>query len=300
MSIYSKNEKVGFYDEKGEGTIIQVLGGEYYLVSHPSGMDLKFHKSELVKLARTSVEISLSIDKKAIPENQFSFSVELRGGSNWYFILNNGYNSDYFFILYTLFDGRSEILYNGVVKSHENSLISINDLSKAKKIKLKALSLDESAHLDETLVFTKHLPVKEIIELTSSNKEVVYSFSSDQLPSPQKKVIEKTLVRSAAKSLLNPVNNIAEIDLHIDELIDDTIQMNKHEILKFQLDYLQKCINECFERRIRKLTVIHGIGRGILKQEVEKTAKEFANISLQPSPMNRYGIGATDLLFRHN
>lgn len=300
MSSFTKNEKVGFYYEKGEGTIIQVLGGDYYLVNHPSGMDLKFHKTELVKLARTQVEFKSRNDTKPIPENQFSFSFKLKEGLNWYLTLNNGYGFDYFVILYTLFNGKSEILYKGIIKSHENSLIDIHDLSKVKKIKLKALNLDENAHLDELLIFTKNVSVKDIIESNSSNKEEVYSFFSDQLPTSPKKVVEKVNTKNIAKTLLNPVNNIAEVDLHIDELIDDTIQMNKHEILKYQLDYLQKCINECFERKIRKLTVIHGIGKGILKHEVEKTAKEFANISIQPSPMSRYGIGATDLLFRHN
>lgn len=88
-----------------------------------------------------------------------------------------------------------------------------------------------------------------------------------------------------------------EIDLHNYALPDfyqtDDISM----ILKRQLAFFEKCIDEAIIRRIRVLHVIHGTGEGILKQEVRDRLTAL-DAQIQDAPMNIYGVGATTVRFK--
>lgn len=90
-----------------------------------------------------------------------------------------------------------------------------------------------------------------------------------------------------------PKNDIAEIDLHINELLDDTTGMEAKEML----DYQMKKFNEELEiaqkdHYIKKIVFIHGKGNGKLRTEV-RTYLDRNNIKYQDASFQKYGFGAT-------
>lgn len=57
-------------------------------------------------------------------------------------------------------------------------------------------------------------------------------------------------------------------------------------------------MNHAFANKMKKVTFIHGVGKGILKDEIYKELKQYDNIHFFDAPMSKYGVGATEVYFR--
>ena len=90
-------------------------------------------------------------------------------------------------------------------------------------------------------------------------------------------------------------DNIAEIDLHIVELTDNTINMTNADMLNMQLDYVKHCLEEAGRQHVNKLIFIHGVGNGTLKQALLKLFKKTGGLEYFDAPYARYGMGATEV-----
>lgn len=89
------------------------------------------------------------------------------------------------------------------------------------------------------------------------------------------------------------------IDLHIDALTDASETMMPHEKLTLQLSSFRKKLDECRLGKIQSLVVIHGVGKGTLKNEVLKILAGEAGVRYKDAPYEDYGYGATMVTFNH-
>lgn len=88
-----------------------------------------------------------------------------------------------------------------------------------------------------------------------------------------------------------------EIDLHLEQLPGSN-KVQDIEKLDFQLRHLNNKIDDCIQNGVRRLTVIHGHGKGILREKVKETARLFKEVkSVKLSEEPKYGGGATDIYF---
>lgn len=90
----------------------------------------------------------------------------------------------------------------------------------------------------------------------------------------------------------------AEVDLHIDMLTERPGDLSPHEAFEMQMHYFRLCMNHAFSNKMKKVTFIHGVGQGILKDEIVKELKQYDNIHFFDAPMSKYGVGATEVYFR--
>jgi DNA-nicking Smr family endonuclease len=88
---------------------------------------------------------------------------------------------------------------------------------------------------------------------------------------------------------------VAEVDLHIHELMEDPANLENGEILDFQRSYFLKCLDAAMMENFHQLTVIHGVGNGVLKSVVTDILKKQEGISFSDAPMNKYGAGAIEI-----
>jgi hypothetical protein len=94
---------------------------------------------------------------------------------------------------------------------------------------------------------------------------------------------------------------IAEVDLHIEQLIEKSQNMSNHEKLTLQLNYFLKCLDAAIAHKFKKITFIHGVGQGRLKDEILKIiAENYKGLRIQDGPFNKYGQGATEVLIPFN
>ncbi len=89
------------------------------------------------------------------------------------------------------------------------------------------------------------------------------------------------------------------VDLHIEALLNNHRGLTNGEILKIQLQHFKKCLDDAIVHRLHKLTVIHGIGSGKLRQEIWNQLKQVAAVRSYNNDYHpRYGFGATEIYFR--
>lgn len=91
-----------------------------------------------------------------------------------------------------------------------------------------------------------------------------------------------------------------EIDLHIEQLVPNTKGLSNAEIVKIQLDALRHYLQLAIVHRQERMIVIHGLGKGRLREEVHAILKQVPEISRYKNEWSgRYGFGATEVHFRY-
>lgn len=92
---------------------------------------------------------------------------------------------------------------------------------------------------------------------------------------------------------------ILEVDLHIEELIDNATGLSNREILDIQMDKFQSEMELAIKNRVKRVVFIHGVGNGVLKQEIAKRlSSKYARFQFQDASFKEYGFGATMVIFR--
>jgi len=90
-----------------------------------------------------------------------------------------------------------------------------------------------------------------------------------------------------------------ELDLHIEQLIADHKGMSNAEILRVQLSTLQRYLHLAIVHHQDRMIVIHGLGKGKLREEVHAILKRTPEVSRFKNEWSgKYGFGATEIWFK--
>jgi dsDNA-specific endonuclease/ATPase MutS2 len=81
-----------------------------------------------------------------------------------------------------------------------------------------------------------------------------------------------------------------EVDLHIEKLVPNKTGLSNYDILNRQMDF-------AIRNRIPKLVLIHGVGEGVLKSELDFLLRRYENITVQEANYQKYGQGAMEVYF---
>ena len=91
-----------------------------------------------------------------------------------------------------------------------------------------------------------------------------------------------------------------EVDLHIEKLVADTSGLTPSDMLAIQLGELQRRLDEAIARRQFSLVVIHGVGKGTLRNEVHEMLRHVPEVKSFVNQYDfRYGYGATEIFFQY-
>lgn len=162
------------------------------------------------------------------------------------------------------------------------------------------VALKENQIVVETLDgFTLAYSANELVKVENnailsniSNKDILQKTSIDtQLTQKQKNVVNQ---------LNKQERGVPEFDLHIEKLIKNRQGLSNFDILTIQLDTAKTHIEFAIRNRIPKIVLIHGVGDGVLKTELEYLYRKYDNISHQDGNYQKYGLGATEIYFKQN
>jgi hypothetical protein len=84
----------------------------------------------------------------------------------------------------------------------------------------------------------------------------------------------------------------AVVDLHVEALMEDYGEFGTRDLLNIQLGHFLACLESAIRCKYRKVTFIHGVGAGKLRQEIEFRLKEYQRLGWEDAPMRDYGQGA--------
>jgi len=90
---------------------------------------------------------------------------------------------------------------------------------------------------------------------------------------------------------------ILEIDLHIHEIMENSKGLSNGEMLTIQLNKFQQVLEDYKNTKGQKIVFIHGVGNGVLKQEIVKLLKsKYKHLYYQDASFKEYGYGATMII----
>jgi dsDNA-specific endonuclease/ATPase MutS2 len=141
--------------------------------------------------------------------------------------------------------------------------------------------------------------VNEIIKIHNTNdlNKSIESFNSTII----KKQKEEPKPRIFTKEK-KPKHEIPapEFDLHIEKLVQNYRHMSNYDILTLQTETAKRHIEFAIKNRIPKIVLIHGVGEGILKAELDFLLGRYENIDFQEANYQKYGLGATVVFIKQN
>ena len=90
--------------------------------------------------------------------------------------------------------------------------------------------------------------------------------------------------------------HVLEIDLHIEKLVGRKVTLMNSEMLEIQLRKVTQVLTENRNNRGLKIILIHGNGKGVLKNEILKLLKRnFSTYKISDASMQKYGTGALEV-----
>jgi hypothetical protein len=135
------------------------------------------------------------------------------------------------------------------------------------------------------LQITKNILATELDKLTQSDFKKV--------------VQEKEAKPQIKKPVQKRTTEIVEIDLHINELLDNSQGLSNRDMLGIQMDKVESEMKLAIQSGVKKIVFIHGVGQGVLKQEVSNLLKsKFKKYYYQDASFKEYGYGATMVTLR--
>jgi hypothetical protein len=160
--------------------------------------------------------------------------------------------------------------------------------------------LQKDAFLSNNFLPQKSLVVALGMPVAIEDKEKTL-LSKDDLKMEKKQVqCAKVIERESFIKQYAIDRDTAEIDLHIESIVEDISSLNKSQMLEMQLNLFSKCIESALSEGLQKVIFIHGVGNGTLKAEIHKRLKEYPNIHYFDASIQKYGCGATEILIKRS
>jgi len=171
---------------------------------------------------------------------------------------------------------------------------------------------DSVSHIDEDIlgVVTK-ISGNSVLIITDFGFEmefykqdlVVIPKNSPSITVPDEVVFQKeskkknkTPKRISKKGIIPPM----EIDLHIHQLVKNEKGLTPHDKLNIQLDSAKRQLDFAIQKRIQRIVFIHGIGQGVLRNELEYLLRRYDNLKYYDADYSKYGRGALEVYIFQN
>lgn len=116
------------------------------------------------------------------------------------------------------------------------------------------------------------------------------------------KGIKEQVVKPKVKKISPKERNKAtmEVDLHIHQLVPSSKGMSNYDMLNIQMETAKRQLEFAMRKRIQKVVFIHGVGEGVLKEELYFLFKRYENVKFYDADYQKYGLGATEVYIYQN
>ena len=91
-------------------------------------------------------------------------------------------------------------------------------------------------------------------------------------------------------------NGILEVDLHINELLDNTHGLSNADMLHYQLKKFVEVMEQYKHQQGKRIVFIHGKGEGVLRKAIlDELKRKYPRCKWQDASFQEYGFGATQV-----
>ena len=162
---------------------------------------------------------------------------------------------------------------------------------------------DHVSFLDETGTATiLKISGNTATVLTSDGFEIEYPIDRLVLRPPtlahevmKTPISPKDAVVRTTGSKANQKSDVVEVDLHLHEIAENYGGFTRHDMVTYQLNYAKNQFFKARKAGVKKIIFIHGVGEGVLRQELRKMLSSFEGVTIYDADYSKYGYGATAL-----
>ncbi|MBC8046678.1 MAG: DUF2027 domain-containing protein [Fimbriimonadaceae bacterium] len=167
----------------------------------------------------------------------------------------------------------------------------------SKEVKLKAKQFFSKLESDEFLKngylffeLQKNIPARK-----ENKQQPDFDWEEFENTTHKKKIVEEEKTKN--HDVIQKANMPDHIDLHIEKLEKNFRQLSNADMLQIQLRHCRIFLEKAIRYKLDKIYVIHGLGKGVLKNEIEKLLKQYPEIeSYNNNYHPRFGFGATEII----
>lgn len=172
-----------------------------------------------------------------------------------------------------------------------DSVETIDDIIKGVVLKIHGSEITIETEEGFHMSFTSSELVKVTDSFKVSNYEVAQIKSEKETPKKRRAQAIKPKERNAPKM---------EVDLHIHQLTKSSRGMSNYDMLNLQLETAKRQLEFAIKKRIQKVVFIHGVGEGVLKEELQYLFRRYENVKYYDADYQKYGLGATEVYIYQN
>ena len=152
------------------------------------------------------------------------------------------------------------------------------------------------------------IETKDGFELIYNQKEVI-KIASDapkiNFEGNLSKVLAEKEIPKKPGSVLTKLSKkdpmVFEVDLHLEKIITGKNQnLTNFDKLNIQLEEAKRAMDFAIFKRYNRVVLIHGVGDGVLKSELEYLLRRYENIVIQEANYGKYGLGAMEVYIKQN
>ncbi len=164
-------------------------------------------------------------------------------------------------------------------------------------LKIKAKSFFKHKMVDSYTQQTYYkLGLEEVKAKTQTQEESLKNYTRTVQVEQEKQFVAATPINL---DILNKANFSTSIDLHIEQLVGDSSNMNTFEKLQYQLFKAKEYIEEAYMLGIDKVYLLHGVGKGRLKNDLANMLKADPTVAQFKNEYHgQFGYGATEVIFK--
>lgn len=153
-----------------------------------------------------------------------------------------------------------------------------------------------TAIIEDETGFDRPVPVKELVKIYGDQSNSVNANAAEFLTEEELAEIQ----HKPSSDYLKRFSDYWEIDLHTHNILDTESGMSSSALLNYQILAFKEAFEGARQKRISKLIVIHGIGKGVLKSEIRTFLSHKDGVEFYDASFAEYGKGATEVRIYQN
>jgi hypothetical protein len=311
-------EQVAFLNQKGGGVITKITKDQIW-VCDETGFEIPFPPNELIKIKQPNGVFMESQHTDSDTYKHYSTHREVwiiwephnaENSSRGILRVGNASPFDLTVVLQGKYKGKHKRFWSGYIPLGQVSEPvtwredDVEWLRQFLVICIPSLLVPHSfpevlsMNLTTPKTFASNSKEELFLHPFSSNPAWVLNFNiaKEEIPVPH--VTLTAIGLSAPKSVQKvgpPVTHKRVLDLHAAVLWK--VPPPAKEVLAGQIEALHREITYCMKQGVERLTVIHGVGEGKLKEAVRKELSPYQNLKIEEANSADYGYGALTIWF---
>ena len=170
---------------------------------------------------------------------------------------------------------------------------TLDDVISGRVVEIKddQVTIETEAGLPLVFASSALIKVPGNAEINVSNFEAAQAKNTKEQGKSKRSATPKKRDRNVPKM---------EVDLHIHHLVPSTKGMSNYDMLNIQLETAKRQLEFAMRKRIQKVVFIHGVGAGVLQEELKYLFGRYDNLKYYDADYQKYGLGATEVYIFQN